>query len=386
VRRRPSRPPGSAAVPIGTSRRCSIGWIEGGRRILHFLVTRGYDTTLAFWLASPRSGELRDRIRIRFDEDIGARDSMEAGTWIFGDLERLGPAGRELAVGLHDALLGSGAPVRLLNDPATALDRLPLLSALHAAGVNPFRAFRAGDPLPLDLAFPVFVRMERQHGGSLTPLLPDRSALEQALRRLVAPMRGYRLRDLLVVEFHDVSDGEGMFNKHTAFGIGDRVVPQHADFSRNWTVKARRRHYDERTIRADFEYVRGNPHAEPLSEVFRIAGIGYGRADYAVRGDDLVVWEINTNRVIGPSGPPGRIRAVPAEHRAATQPSRDLFDVGLRSALQAVDVDGRGEQVELRLPARLVARARLERQDYLWRTRFRRGIKGVGMARARLAG
>lgn len=325
-------------------------------------------------------------MRILFYEDIGPRDSLAAGTWIFGDLERLGPAGRELAVGLHDTLLASGSPMRLLNDPATALDRLPLLRALHAAGVNPFRAIRASDPLPPDLAFPVFVREERQHGGPLTPLLPDRSALERALRRFTSPLRGYRRRDLLVVEFHDVSDTDGRFNKYTAFGIGDRIVPQHVDFSRSWTVKARLRQYDEAWIRADFDYVRENPHAERLRSVFRMARIGYGRADYSVRGRDLVVWEINTNPVLAPLGPPGRPSGHPPEQRALTRPRRELFDNEFRSALEAVDVDGRGERVELQLPARLVARARLERQDYLWRTRFRRGMKGVDVARARLAG
>lgn len=275
--------------------------------------------------------------------------------------------------------------MRLLNDPATALDRLPLLGALHAAGVNPFRAIRASDPLPRDFAFPVFVREERQHGGPLTPLLPDRSSLEGALRRFASPLRGYRRRDLLVVEFCDVSDADGLFNRYTAFGIDGRIVPQHVDFSRSWTVKARQRQFDEASVRADFEYVRENPHAERLRRVFRIAGIGYGRADYAMRGDDLVVWEINTNPVLAPVRPPGQPSRFPPEQRAATRPRRELFDAGFRSALEALEIDGRGERVELRLPAGLVARARLERQDYLWRTRFRRGMKGVGMARARLA-
>lgn len=354
--------------------------------MLHFLFTRGYGKTLAFWRTSPRAGALADRTRILFYEDVRARESVAAGTWVFGDLERLGPAGRELAVALHDTLLASGSAVRLLNDPATALDRFPLLAALHTAGINPFRAFRGTDPLPTDLAFPVFVRAERQHSGSLTPLLRDRFAIERAFRRLVSPFGGYRRRDLLVVEFHDMSDADGLYHRYSAFGIGDRIVPQHADFSRNWTVKARGRHYDERTIREDLEYVRSNPHAGRLSEVFRIAGIQYGRADYAVRGEEIVVWEINTNPVIGPMSRPTGRRGVPAEHRAATRESRQLFDVALQSALQAVDLDAPGERVAVRLPAGLVARARIERQDYLWMTRYRRGMKGVARARGRLAG
>jgi hypothetical protein len=158
------------------------------------------------------------------------------------------------------------------------------------------------------------------------------------------------------------------------------------DFSTSRTVKARLRQFDEASIRADYEYVRENPHVDRLRSVFRIAGIGYGRADYAMRGDELVVWEINTNPVLAPVGPPGRRSPFRPEQQALTRPRRELFDAGFRSALQAVEVDGRGQRVELRLPPRVVARARLEREDYLWRTRFRRGMKGVALARARWAG
>ena len=323
---------------------------------------------------------MADRVRVRFYEEIPVRGSVPAGTWIFGDLERLGPGGRELATHLHDMLRASGAPMRLLNDPSCALDRFPLLSKLQADGVNRFRVFRAADRLPSDLAYPVFLRMERQHGGPLTSLLADRPALDAAVRWLSSPLRGYRRRDLLVVEFRDVSREDGTFNKYTAFRVGDRVVPQHADFSRSWTVKATRRYYDEATIRADLEYVQGNPHAARLQAIFRAASIDYGRMDYAMRGEELQVWEINTNPVVGPSGPPGRTRAVPDEHRAATQASRNRFDVMMRGALEEIDIDAAAERVAVRIPPRLAARARLERADYLSWTRYRRWMKGMTRA------
>lgn len=321
-------------------------------------------------------------MRVRFYEDIPVHGSIPAGTWIFGDLERLGAGGRELAARLHDTLRASGASVRLLNDPSSALDRFPLLARLHAEGVNRFRAFRAAERLPLDLRFPVFLRMERQHGGPLTPLLSDRTSLEAAVHELVSPLQGYRRRDLLVIEFCDISGEEGLFNKYAAFRVGERIVPQHADFSRSWAVKATRRHYDEATIRADFEYVRDNPHAERLMRLFRTARIEYGRMDYALSGGDLQVWEINTNPVVGPSGPPGRKRAVPDEHRAATQASRDLFDKMTRGALREIDLEAGNERIAVRMPPRLVARARLERTDYLSRTRYRRWMKGIARARS----
>ena len=50
-----------------------------------------------------------------------------------------------------------------------------------------------------------------------------------------------------------------------------------------------------------------NPHERELREIFRLARIDYGKIDYAVLGDRLQVWEINTNPTLAPT--PDRIVA-----------------------------------------------------------------------------
>lgn len=340
-------------------------------------MTRGYRYPIEYWLQSSRGRALADRVRLHLYEEIPVHGELPAGTWIFSDIERLGPFGRELAVRLRNALAVPGA-VEVLNDPTVALDRFPLLAELSARGVNRFRAFRALDTLPSDLRYPVFVRMERHHGGSLTPLLRDRRALEVAIRTLTSPFRGYRRRDLLVVEFVDMSDREGVFNRYTAFRVGDRILPRHADFSWKWSLNGERQ-VDAATAQADADYVDDNPHGELLRPIFEVAHIDYGRVDYSVRQGEIQVWEVNTNPMIGSSGPPGRKLRLATPH-AATRPGRDRFHGTMREALKEIDRDSGDERVEVRLPAPLVARARAERAHYLRMLRYRRWMKGVRRA------
>ena len=42
-------------------------------------------------------------------------------------------------------------------------------------------------------------------------------------------------------------------------------------------------------------YIETNPHERELREIFRRARIDYGKIDYAMLGDRLQIWEINTN-------------------------------------------------------------------------------------------
>lgn len=57
--------------------------------------------------------------------------------------------------------------------------------------------------------FPVFLRPESEHTGSLTRILYTRRDLVEELAR--ALMRGYRLRDVIIVEYCDTADASGIF-------------------------------------------------------------------------------------------------------------------------------------------------------------------------------
>src|SRR5262249_29075847 len=146
----------------------------------------------------------------------------------------LSPAGRELVAQLYDRLREAAPGIRLLNDPRRVWRRFELLERMHAAGINRFRAYRAADASAVE-RFPVFVRQEAAHVGAITGLLQDQKELAAALRALWA--RGFPLDDLLVVEFQNMADSEGVIRMASVFKIGERLVPAFQLRGRRWILK-----------------------------------------------------------------------------------------------------------------------------------------------------
>ena len=70
------------------------------------------------------------------------RVGLPTATYIFSDFDRLGFRELELAAHAHRSLQSAGC--RVLNDPARALQRLPLLRRLHREAINSFTAWPAG--------------------------------------------------------------------------------------------------------------------------------------------------------------------------------------------------------------------------------------------------
>jgi hypothetical protein len=184
--------------------------------------------------------------------------------------------------------------VRLLNDPSRVLCRYDLLRKLFDEGKNAFKAIRANETFQ-SLRYPVFVREENQHTGSLTPLLHGRSELVRGLRALT--LKGYRRHELLVVEFCDTSDCAGVFRKYSAFIVDDVILPRHVIFSRHWNVK-KPDLGDAHLMREQEAYLTEDPHRPWLTEIFKLSGIDYGRIDYSLMGNNPQVWEINTNPTV----------------------------------------------------------------------------------------
>jgi len=240
-----------------------------------FLVRERHTYTLTRWIDHYAS-QLAGRIRMLAYEDLNGR--LPAGTYVFGDVERLGPWRAARAARAWKRMHAAGFP--LLNHPLHSLRRYDLLRALD----NDFRVFRAGEKAP-DLRFPVFLRRESGHKGSLTPLLHSAADLETARRKHP---------DALLVEFADTSDEEGIYRKYSVFRIGEHLIPRHTLFSKDWVVKqpdvVEDRHLEEEAV-----YLRENPHAKELRQIFERAGIEYGRIDYGVKDGRIQVWEINTN-------------------------------------------------------------------------------------------
>lgn len=224
-------------------------------------------------------------------EDVVERGSIPRATLVFTDHERMSPD----LLGLARQLWDQAQPhCRTMNDPHTVLTRVPLLEKMVEAGVNTHRAYRPYE-VPADARYPVFVRGANDHLGPQTDLLPDRAALDTALVRLA--LQGRSSDDLLVVEFEDCTEADGLTRKYAAFRVGDALLPRHQIVGDHWALKVVSPHF---ATRADEEqaYANENPHAESLRRAFESAGIEYGRIDYGVLDGRVRVWEINTNPTV----------------------------------------------------------------------------------------
>ena len=227
-------------------------------------------------------------------------ERLPVGTFIFSDLERMADEQRELLAQVYEQLEPYCPPMRLLNHPLRACNRLELLSTLHKKGINSFRAFPAAD-VPSDLRFPVFLRIAKDHHGARSGLLQSWSELEEKL--VEGLLSGWSLDQLMVSEFCDTSEA-GEFTKYNAFRIGERIVARSVTYGAEW----QRKESDTTPVWRDdvkWVYARSNPHAEQLMEVFLAANIEYGRIDYSVKDGRLEVWEINTAPMFSASIPDG---------------------------------------------------------------------------------
>lgn len=288
--------------------------------MIAYLATAPHLYTLAWFLDEWEPG-LRDRIQLRSYEEALADRRDTPGTYVFADIERLSPDRLRDADRLWVRLARLGEGVRLLNRPLETWRRRELLRSMHAAGVNSFRARRFPSPRvhrmlggrigaalarvgdvrgarrlvsPL-LRFPVFIRSASEHDGNLSSLLWGWRELREAADEVVRD--GRDPADLLIVEFCDTRDADGVFRKYGAFVIGERIVPRGVMFSRHWMVKDHDLRGPE-FLREQRAYNEGNPHADWLADLARRARLGYGRIDYALKDGAPQVWEINTNPTV----------------------------------------------------------------------------------------
>jgi hypothetical protein len=212
-----------------------------------------------------------------------------------------------------------------MNDPRRALTRLDLQNALHAAGINTFRVhvYRPDMPHP---QFPVFLRWEKGHGGSISPLAHSADELHR-LAREVLRTTGHRAGRLLAMEFCDTCGADGIYRKYAVMRVGEHLVPRHVFFSREWMQKTGDL-FDPDQVAEEAAFVAACPHRDAVLAAFDRAHITYGRMDYGVLDGRIQVWEINTN----PGLVPPR-EAIAPERLASQSASADR----IAAALEMVD-------------------------------------------------
>ena len=287
--------------------------------MIYYLVTRSHAYTLSDYLGS-WGKEIAARVRIVPYGALPANLDLPAGTYVFSDIERLGPAPLPIAISLADQLVAAG--LRVVNHPGRSLGRYALLRRMHDEGKNSFRAFRATE-IDRGLRYPVFVREEAEHTGNLSSLVRDEADLRRVL--LVLRMEGFDPANLLVVEFCETADESGLYRKYASFRVGDRIFHRHILFSKSWVQKDLDL-LEPSHIVENRACWRDNPHRSDILRAFELADIEYGRIDYGMRDGAMEVWEINTNPIV--ARPPEQY--APARH-AFTQMFADVFNEALLS-------------------------------------------------------
>ena len=235
--------------------------------------------------------EIEPVVKIVSYESLLTKTSLPRATYIFSDIERLCPERLPKIEAIYETFENEKAGLTLLNHPTRSMKRYELLRTLNLHGYNPFNIYRL-DEIPSNLSFPVFVRGENDHRGSLTGLINTHDELSAALSQL----QPNPPRDKVVIEFCDTSDGSGIFRKYSAYIVANHIIPQHMMFSDDWLTKGagslalkKSDLYEER------DYLQKNPHEETLRKICNLANIRYGRIDYGVIDGKPIVWEINTN-------------------------------------------------------------------------------------------
>jgi hypothetical protein len=312
-----------------------------------YLVTEQHQYTVESFLHEWQPA-LAKRVKILAYEALPQTTRLPLGSYIFSDIELLGPASTEMAVQVWDTLSRAGRAVRLYNHPRRVMRRDELLRTMFESGQNRFEARHPHDGLG-GLKFPVFLRNGRDHAGPSTLFLHNARELRQAL--WVQRLRRVDMKNMLAIEFCDTADETGLYRKYASYVMGDRVIPRHLFFSNKWVQK-----YPDRLSAAQaaeqMAYLQTNPHCEQLQEIFRTARIDYGRIDYSLLDGRIQVWEINTNPTIIHSR---------SKYSALAHEAQDYFVNRLTEAWAALEPVQAGEpDVPFHLDAGLVRRVKAE--------------------------
>lgn len=302
--------------------------------MIHFLVPAAGAFSVDEYLTKENQA-FRDRFRVIRYEDLASQPGFRRGAYALAGLDQLSASAGRSVVSLCEQLRAAGG-VRFLNSPTGTLRRVALINTLHRLGRSDFRIVRAGDDLR-DLRYPVYLRQERFHGGNISPLLNSPAEVERALGHAV--LAGYPWHDILVVEFCPTANADGVYRKYAAFRVGPTVLARSCYVGRQWMLKFDGSEFTRSTVSEESGYVRNNPHADQLMEIFDIAGVEYGQIDYSIKGGRIQPWEINLNPTIGRlPGPSGGVG--PKELWPIRDATREYFFERFREAWVAIDPPG----------------------------------------------
>ncbi|MEM8590153.1 MAG: hypothetical protein AAGG65_19005 [Pseudomonadota bacterium] len=321
-----------------------------------------YLATLGAYLTSHHAESIGKRIHLLSYRALFAAKRLPVATYIFTDHDRLTAAECERAWGVCQALQAGSPLVRILNHPARVMLRLEMLRALHRDGINSFQAYPLiGAERPTE--FPVFLRSEGEHGGERSELIDNAEDLAAEIPKYLRRRRYKRGYGSVIVGFVDSKDAQGRALKYSAFRVGDHIIPRHRFLGRTWFVRGPD-HLDEDTAGAELAWLGAFAEADQVHRIFDIAGIDYGRLDFAIIDGRVQAFEINTNpQTIGARQDPLR------------QKADDFFGPRFTGALAELDGTEDGwvvNDMPLTRRALLPMSLTMRLEDARWRHRARR--------------
>jgi tetratricopeptide (TPR) repeat protein len=216
-----------------------------------------------------------------------------------GDADRSAPS---LA---HAQLLAAGTTAPVINDPAAVartgrvemMQRLAGCAGLRAPRTERFeRAVLDAETLTRrGFAFPLLLRTPAYHAGMHLALVPNAAALAGVAETLPG-------RELLAIEFIDVSGAGGEVRKYRVLSVDGQLYPVHLAIAPHWKV-----HYfsadaaerpdhraEEATFLEDLPGVLGERVMGVLTTIAATLNLDYCGIDFSIdRDGNAVVFEAN---------------------------------------------------------------------------------------------
>jgi hypothetical protein len=260
--------------------------------MLYYIAKPGHFTSMGDYFLVDVPAQAREHLRMVSYATLFSTPDPPPGVYILSDHELLSDAELRRLEKVADSLVSAPIASMVLNHPRTVLPRIDMLKAQHIAGLNDFTVYRSGEDLSR-ARFPLFVRWADDHGKPRTELLYDADAVRAAMEDLTsqAPERADKV---FAVEYCAEPAPDGHFVVFGGFRAGGEVFPVQWMATADW--KQRIPSYPTKDwIDATRKYVYEFSHTRDLEQAFKVAGVDYGRADYAVVWGQLQVYEINTN-------------------------------------------------------------------------------------------
>jgi hypothetical protein len=164
----------------------------------------------------------------------------------------------------------------------------------------------------IELNYPLILRVDGLHRGQQMHFVQNKSEADELINltriEFLSPNKTKRVMPPpnLAVEFIDIADKNGQYNKRRAIVVGNKVLFRHNLTSNSWLVNFSSSDFSEPSILTHKQYIAGDEEddTELILRAARATGSEVTALDYSkIENGDLVFWE--ANRIFIMKGDPG---------------------------------------------------------------------------------